>query len=213
MAKLSRKKLAVEVWDRLNEAFPDSCCSLDSGPAWQLSIRGILSAQCTDKRVNITAGELFEIFKTPEQLDAAQTEEVEEIIRPCGLYKAKAASLKTFVNLLVNEWGGEVPKDRDELMRVPGIGRKIANLILGECYGIPAVVVDTHCKRVMYRIGITDSRTPAGVEKDILKYFPEDEWIKLGHLSVDLGRNYCRAGRPLCESCPLSGVCGRREVG
>ena len=110
---------------------------------------------------------------------------------------------------MVGEWGGVIPNDVDALMKVKGIGRKIANLIVGEIYGTPAIVVDTHCKRVMKRVGITDSEDPARVEKDMMKVFEEDKWIAIGHLSVDLGRTFCKAQAPDCEGCPLSGFCRR----
>ena len=143
-------------------------------------------------------------------LAEAPAEEVAAIIKPCGLTASKTASVKDFAGRLAGEWGGVIPNEASELMKVRGIGRKIANLIVGEIYGTPAVVVDTHCKRVMKRIGITDSEDPAKVEKDVMKVFDEDKWIAIGHLSVDLGRTYCKAQSPDCGSCPLSGFCGRK---
>ena len=132
------------------------------------------------------------------------------IIKPCGLTASKTRSVIAFAKKMTEEWNGSVPNDVDLLMEVPGIGRKIANLIVGEIYGTPAVVVDTHCKRVMKRIGITESTDPAKVEKDIMKVFPEEQWIKIGHLSVDLGRKYCTAKSPDCSECPLVSFCKRR---
>jgi len=210
MARISRSKLAEQTWNALKQAFPDSACSLDFDLPERLAIRGILSAQCTDKRVNLTSKELFEKYPDANSLAEASDEEIAAIIKPCGLTASKTASVKDFATRLAGEWGGVIPNDASELMKVRGIGRKIANLIVGEIYGTPAVVVDTHCKRVMKRIGITDSEDPAKVEKDIMKVFDEDKWIAIGHLSVDLGRAYCKAQSPDCNSCPLSGFCGRK---
>ena len=210
MPGFSRVKLAVQTWNALTEAFPDSACSLDSDLPERLAIRGILSAQCTDKRVNLTAKDLFDKFPDMRAIMQATDEDIAAVIKPCGLTGSKTASVKDFASHMVNDWGGIIPDDVDELMKVRGIGRKIANLIVGEVYGTPAVVVDTHCKRVMKRIGITDSEDPARVEKDIMKVFDENKWIAIGHLSVDLGRTYCKAQSPDCGACPLSGFCGRR---
>ena len=144
-----------------------------------------------------------------EDLSRASEEEIGEIIKPCGLYRSKARSVKSFSMLFCNEWNREVPRDINELMRCPGIGKKIANLIVGEIYGIPAIVVDTHCKRVMYRIGLTDNTDPLKVEADLNKVFPKDSWISLGHMAVMLGRTFCKASGPDCDSCPLKDFCRR----
>lgn len=204
------KALARQVYDVLEREFPDSCCSLDYDCPYKLAIRGILSAQCTDKRVNITAEELFAKFPDIESLAEQSPEAIAEIIRPCGLTASKTKSVLAFARNMTEKWGGVVPNDTELLMEVPGIGRKIANLIVGEVYGTPAVVVDTHCKRVMKRIGITESSDPAKVEKDIMNVFEEDRWIKTGHLAVDLGRKYCTAASPKCDECPLAPFCRKR---
>ena len=204
------KALANKIFDALSREFPDSTCSLEYDCPQNLAIRGILSAQCTDKRVNITAKELFAKYPDMESIAGEDPEAVAAIIKPCGLTASKTRSVMAFAKKMTGEWGGKVPDDVDLLMEVPGIGRKIANLIVGEVYGTPAVVVDTHCKRVMKRIGITESSDPAKVEKDIMKVFPEDQWISIGHLSVDLGRKYCTAQSPKCDSCPCVSFCKRR---
>ena len=213
MRKADRIQLAKKTLDALLNAFPDSCCSLDSDKPERLSIRGILSAQCTDVRVNITAQELFAKYPSMEDILNMPDEELIRIIKPCGLYKSKGKSVKAFADLYVNEWGGKVPNDVDALMKCPGVGKKIANLIVGEIYGTPAVVVDTHCKRVMYRIGITDNTDPIKVEEDICAVFPVDSWIGLGHMAVSLGRTYCTAQKPSCDTCPLTGFCAKRLPG
>ena len=204
------KAFALKTYDALSFAFPDSQCSLETDLPERLAIRGILSAQCTDKRVNITARELFEKFPDMQAIANEDPEVIASIIKPCGLTSSKTKSVIAFAQKMTGEWGGKVPNDTELLMEVPGIGRKIANLIVGEIYGTPAVVVDTHCKRVMKRIGITESSDPAKVEKDIMKVFPEDTWIRLGHLSVDLGRKYCIAQSPKCDECPCASFCARR---
>ena len=208
--RTSRKQLASLTWDALCEAFPDSECTLDNDMPERLAIRGILSAQCTDTRVNLTCVDLFEKYPSMEMLSKASEEEIGEIIRPCGLHKMKSKSVKAFSTLFVNEWGGKVPADIKELMKCPGVGKKIANLIVGEIYRIPAIVVDTHCKRVMKRIGLTDNDDPLKVEADLNKVFPEETWISLGHRAVDLGRNFCGARDPKCGICPLTSFCKKR---
>ncbi|MBR3142931.1 MAG: endonuclease III [Clostridiales bacterium] len=205
-----KKALANQIYTALSTEFPDSACSLDYDCPQNLAIRGILSAQCTDKRVNITAAALFARYPDMRSIAEEDPEVIAAVIKPCGLTASKTRSVMTFAKKMTEEWVGTVPNDVDQLMEVPGIGRKIANLIVGEIYGTPAVVVDTHCKRVMKRIGITDSDDPAGVEKDIMKAFPEEQWISIGHLSVDLGRKYCTARSPKCDECPLASFCRRR---
>ena len=145
-----------------------------------------------------------------QAIASQEPEVIAAIIKPCGLTASKTRSVIAFAKKMAGEWNGTVPNDTGLLMEVPGIGRKIANLIVGEIYGTPAVVVDTHCKRVMKRIGITESSDPAKVEKDIMNVFPEEQWISIGHLSVDLGRKYCTAQSPKCAQCPLSSFCMRR---
>lgn len=204
------KALANKLFDALSREFPDSTCSLEYDCPQNLAIRGILSAQCTDKRVNITATDLFAKYPDMESIAREDPEAIAAIIKPCGLTASKTKSVMAFAEKMTGEWRGVIPNDVDLLMEVPGIGRKIANLIVGEVYKTPAVVVDTHCKRVMKRIGITESTDPAKVEKDIMKAFPEDQWIAIGHLSVDLGRKYCTAQSPKCGDCPCASFCNRR---
>ena len=204
------KALAKKIYNALSTEFPDSMCSLDYDCPQNLAIRGILSAQCTDKRVNITATDLFTKYPDMESIANEDPEAIAAVIKPCGLTASKTKSVMAFAKKMTGEWKGKVPNDVDLLMEVPGIGRKIANLIVGEVYGTPAVVVDTHCKRVMKRIGITESTDPAKVEKDIMKVFPKEQWISIGHLSVDLGRKYCTAQSPKCDECPCVSFCKRR---
>ena len=204
------KALAKKIYDALSTEFPNSTCSLEYDCPQNLCIRGILSAQCTDKRVNITAADLFARYPDMESIANEDPEAIAAVIKPCGLTASKTKSVIAFAKKMSGEWCGKVPNDVDLLMEVPGIGRKIANLIVGEIYRTPAVVVDTHCKRVMKRMGITESSDPAKVEKDIMKAFPEEQWISIGHLSVDLGRKYCTAQSPKCTDCPCAPFCKRR---
>lgn len=208
--RISRKQLASMTWIELCRLFPDSECTLDNDSAERLAIRGILSAQCTDVRVNIVARELFSKYPSLEDISKLSLEQIADIIKPCGLTKSKSKAVFSFANLYCTKWDKTVPNDVDMLIECPGVGRKIANLIVGEIYGTPAIVVDTHCKRVMYRIGITDETDPIKVEKDLCKYFEKNAWIKLGHRAVDLGRSYCTAKNPSCDSCPLNVFCRKR---
>lgn len=209
MPRVSKKQLASDILKALYEAFPDSSCTLDNDTPERMVIRGILSAQCTDVRVNLTCKELFAIYPDMQDIAEAGEEKIGEIIRPCGLHKMKSKSVVAFADKYCNKWGRKVPCDIDELMTCPGIGKKIANLIVGEVYGKPALVVDTHCKRVMKRFGITTHDEPLKVEEDCCKVFPADSWIKLGHMAVDLGRTYCTARAPKCDPCPMNSVCRR----
>lgn len=205
-----RRELAALSWDALVGAFPEASCTLDSDTPERLAIRGILSAQCTDERVNITANDLFGKYPDMSTILDAGYDEIAAIIKPCGLTKGKTLAILDFATKYMYEWGQEVPNDVDKLMTCKGVGKKIANLIVGEIYGTPAMVVDTHCKRVMYRIGITDNTDPLKVEADVCKYFPSEQWIRLGHLAVNLGRTYCVARGAKCDSCPLSEFCCKR---
>ena len=209
MPAVSKKQLASDILKALYEAFPDSSCTLDNDTPERMVIRGILSAQCTDVRVNLTCNELFGKYPEMDDILKAGQDKISDIIKPCGLHKMKSKSVMAVADNFCNNWDRKVPEDIEELMKLPGIGKKIANLIVGEVYGRPALVVDTHCKRVMKRMGITVSDDPLKVEEDCCKVFPEESWIKLGHMAVDLGRNYCTARNPKCDICPLNKVCRR----
>src|SRR5574344_1294663 len=160
----SHDDYAASVVDCLNEAFPNASCTLDIETPFRLCIRAIMSAQCTDKKVNIVSKELFKKYPTPKSMDTASEQDIAQIIKPCGMHAKKSYYIKSFSILFENEWAKEVPRDVDILMKCPGIGRKIANLMVGEIYGIPAIVVDTHCKRVAGRMGLSSSKNPAGIE-------------------------------------------------
>jgi len=210
MTRISRQQRADDTVRLLRQAFPDACCSLDYDLPERLAIRGILSAQCTDKRVNITAAELFARYPSMRDLQAADECDIADMIRPCGLTKSKTAAVMDFASLYCGKWNGRVPDDAESLMECKGVGRKIANLIIGEVYNIPAIVVDTHCKRVSYRVGLTDNTDPDKVLTDLNKVIRDEDKIAFGHLAVELGRTYCKAGNPDCASCPLAGICRKR---
>lgn len=207
---MRKKELAGAVWERLLKEFPQSECSLESDTPERLAVRGILSAQCTDRVVNITTEAFFKKHPTMEEIAELTEEEIGREIKACGLYRSKARSVRIFASRFVNEWEHKVPEDVNILMEVPGVGKKIANLMVGEIYAIPAIVVDTHMKRVMKRIGLTDNTDPLKVEADLMKLFDEGCWIKIGHLAVDLGRAYCSSSSPKCGDCPLGDICKRR---
>lgn len=195
------------IWNGLIEVEGDASCTLDMDEPYRFAIRAILSAQCTDKRVNITCAELFEEVKTAREVLALGKEELSARIKPCGLHKSKAKSIMQMTELYLGKWQETIPNDVDELMSCPGIGRKIANLLVGELYGEPALVVDTHFKRVAKRLGLTKSGVPIVVERDVTKLYDSSKWIKLGHMVVSFGRDICTARVPKCDACPLSGMC------
>ena len=190
------------------ELYPDAECSLDEdGDSFHLVVRAILSAQCTDKRVNEVTKTLFRDYPDPADFARESEQVMGERIKSCGLYKTKAHALVASSQMIINEFGGQIPSDQKTLERLPGVGRKVANLILGEIYGIPSIVVDTHCSRVAKRLGLTKSDSPLQIEKDLAACIPKDNWITLGHRFVAHGRLLCMARNPKCPACPVREVC------
>lgn len=204
---MRRNDLAVRAYDELNKLYPDASCSLDLDDPYFFLVRAILSAQCTDVRVNKTVIDLKKVADSSDAILDLGEERISEIIKPCGLYKAKAKNIIKTTAIYNEKWNKIIPQDIDELVSCPGIGRKIGNLLLGELYGIPALVVDTHFKRVAKRLGLTQSDDPATVEKDVCKVSDPSTWIRMGHLFVAFGRDICDARSPKCEICPLADVC------
>lgn len=200
MTKKERAALAVS---GLAEIYPDAKCSLVYSKPYELMIAGRLSAQCTDARVNIVTKTLFERYPTLEAFAEADIDEVAEIIKPCGLYKTKAKSIVEACRRLLYDFGGELPKTIDELTTLSGIGRKTANLIMGDVHHLPAVVTDTHCIRISGRLGLTAETDPKKVEQDLLKLIPSDKGSDFCHRLVIFGREYCTARNPKCGECPL----------
>lgn len=201
-----RKALAVLV--ALRQEFPDTRCSLDHGDGWQLLVATILSAQCTDARVNQVTPDLFRRFPTPADFATAPLEEIEEAIRSTGFYRNKAKSLQGAARALLEHHGGRLPTDIDELVKVPGCGRKTANVVLGEVYGNPAgVVVDTHVGRLARKLGLTDQDDPVRAERQLNECVPQADWRDFGHLLIDHGRRTCTARAPKCDDCVLYRWC------
>ena len=202
------KERSSFVWNSLRTLYPDVECTLEvEEDPFRLFVRGILSAQCTDFRVNEVCRTLFLKYPDMEAFARAKEEAVGEDIRACGLYRAKARGLVRSSHILIEKYGGTIPSDPRILETLPGVGRKIANLVAGEIYGVPAIVVDTHCGRVSHRLGLSQSTVPAKIEKDLMRQFPESQWITLGHLMVAHGRSLCMARTPHCEDCPMRKVC------
>ena len=210
---VKRAALAVE---KLKAVYPDAACALEWGgrDGWKLLIMGRLSAQCTDARVNIVCRELFGAFPTLESVADAPIEELERIVRPCGLYRMKAKEIKAACRLLIDDFGGVIPDNMDDLLKLPGVGRKIANLLLGDLYKKPAVVADTHCIRICGRLGFyqEDLKDPVKVEKIMSGYLVPEEQSDFCHRIVQFGRDVCIARSPRCSECPLSEICeGKRS--
>lgn len=201
------KEKAVKIAAALEELYPDAQCSLQYEKPYELLIATRLSAQCTDARVNIVTKVLFERFKSLEDFASADVSEVEDIIRPCGLFRTKAKSIVELAAVLIDEYGGELPRTLDELIKLPGIGRKTANLIMGDVYGQPAIVTDTHCIRISNRLGLVDCDEPYKVERALRDLLPPENSGVFCHRLVNFGRDVCTARKPRCEACCLIGLC------
>ena len=207
------KKKAALIVAELEKIYPEAQCALQSGgDGWKLLIMGRLSAQCTDARVNIVCnskGGLFERFPTLESVADCDLSELEEIVRPCGLYRTKAKNIRDACRMLVDDYNGVIPDDMDELLKLPGVGRKIANLLLGDIYRKPAIVADTHCIRICGRLGFYPEsvKDPVKVEKILVPVIEPEKSADFCHRIVNFGRDVCTARSPKCGDCPLSGLC------
>lgn len=211
---MRKKELAKEVIERLKKEYPDAGCSLEYDQAWKLLVSVRLAAQCTDARVNIVVEKLYEKFPDVKALAEAPVEEIEEIVRPCGLGKSKARDISACMKILWEQYGGNVPEDFDALLKLPGVGRKSANLIMGDVFGKPAIVTDTHCIRLANRIGLVDGiKEPKKVEMALWKIIPPEEGNDLCHRFVYHGREACTARtKPYCDRCCLNDVCKKMGV-
>ena len=204
---------APEILTRLRAAYPDARCALDHRGAFELLCATILSAQCTDARVNLVTPVLFGRYPTPEALARAKQTDVEEVIRSTGFFRNKARSLIGMAQALVADYGGEVPRTMEQLQSLPGVGRKTANVILGNAYGINAgITVDTHVIRLSRLLGLTRHADPVKIEQDLMVLFPRDQWALLSHLLIFHGRQVCVARRPRCHDCVLSDLCPSSTV-
>ena len=196
------------ILQRLHAAYPNAECALHHRNAFELLVATILSAQCTDERVNLVTPALFARFPTPEAMAGADRDELETLIRSTGFYRNKAKNIQTAAQRIVSVYGGEVPATMDELLTLAGVARKTANVVLGVIYGIAdGVVVDTHVKRLSNRLGLTTHEAPEKIERDLQQITPISEWINLSHLLIFHGRQVCDARKPLCATCCLNDLC------
>ena len=211
---MTKEELALEVIDRLKKEYPDAACTLDYEEAWKLLVSVRLAAQCTDARVNVIVKGLFEKYPDVNALAEAEVSEIEEIVRPCGLGKSKARDISACMKMLRDEYGGKVPEDFDALLKLPGVGRKSANLIMGDVFGKPAIVTDTHCIRLVNRIGLVDGiKEPKKVEMALWKIIPPEEGSDFCHRLVIHGREVCTARtKPYCDRCCLADICPKKGI-
>lgn len=211
---MTKKELTLEVIDRLKKEYPDAECTLDYNEAWKLLIGVRLAAQCTDARVNVVVKELYEKYPDLNAVADAPVESIEAIVKPCGLGKSKARDISACMKILRDEYDGNVPDDFQALLKLPGVGRKSANLIMGDVFGKPAIVTDTHCIRLVNRIGIVDGiKEPKKVEMELWKLVPPEEGSSFCHRLVYHGRDVCTARtKPYCDKCCLSDICGKNGI-
>lgn len=207
------RKHARAMLARLRKAYPDATCALVHHGAWELLVGVILSAQCTDAKVNEVTPELFRRYPTPEALATADPAEVEQLVRQTGMFRRKAASIQGAGRMIAEEFDGEVPARMEDLLRLPGVARKSANVVLGTWYGIAeGVVVDTHVMRLSGRMGLSEQATAEKIEQDLMALFPRKDWIALGHTLTIHGRGPCEAKRPRCGECPIVALCPRNGL-
>jgi endonuclease-3 len=213
MMRMPLKQRAALVLERLRERYPAPESALDWSSAWELLVATVLAAQCTDARVNLVTPELFKRWACPAALAAANLDELEDVIHSTGFFRQKAKHLVATAQILMREHSGEVPRSMDALVKLPGVARKTANIVLSNAYGIhEGVAVDTHVKRIAFRLGFTESKDPRVIEKDLMPLFPRQDWGLLNHCLVLFGREVCAARKPACASCPLKDCCPRRGV-
>lgn len=211
---MTKEELALEVIERLKKEYPEAGCTLDYDEAWKLLVSVRLAAQCTDARVNVVVEDLYAKYPDVDALAAADVDDIEEIVRPCGLGKSKARDISACMRILKEKYDGKVPRTFDELLKLPGVGRKSANLIMGDVFGQPAIVTDTHCIRLVNRIGLVDGlKEPKKVEMALWKIIPPQEGSDFCHRLVFHGRDVCTARtKPYCDKCCLADICGKYGV-
>ncbi len=211
---MTKKELALEIIERLKQEYPMAECTLDYDQAWKLLVSVRLAAQCTDARVNVVVQDLYAKFPDVESLAAADPAEIEEIVKPCGLGHSKARDISACMRVLRDEYGGRVPDDFEKLLKLPGVGRKSANLIMGDVFGKPAIVTDTHCIRLSNRMGLVDgTKDPKKVEMALWAIIPPEEGSDFCHRLVMHGRDVCTARtKPYCEKCVLQDICPKIGV-
>ena len=211
---MTKEELALEIIERLKKEYPDAGCTLDYDQAWKLLVSVRLAAQCTDARVNVVVEGLYEKYPSVKALAQADVEDIERIVRPCGLGKSKARDISACMKILDEQYDGHVPDDFDALLKLPGVGRKSANLIMGDVFGKPAIVTDTHCIRLTNRMGLIDGiKEPKKVEMALWKIIPPEEGSDFCHRLVFHGRDICTARtRPYCDLCCLQDICAKNGV-
>ena len=215
MTKTEKRKRLSEIVERLKEIYPEAECALHyGGDPWKLLVMGRLSAQCTDARVNIVCEELFEKFPTPLDMANGDIAEIERIVKPCGLYRMKADNIREASRMLITDFDGRLPDNMDDLLKLPGVGRKIANLLLGDVFGKEAIVCDTHCIRICGRLGMypEKEKDPTKIEKILRELSDLKEGSDFCHRIVLFGREYCPARGQNCEKCPLFDLCKRQGI-
>jgi len=209
----SSKNVVAKILKALEREYPDATCSLNFTTPLELLVATILSAQCTDERVNQVTRDLFQKYKTARDYAQVSQTELEKDIQSTGFYKNKAKNIRECCQQLEQRFGGDVPKDIEQLVSLPGVGRKTANVVLGTAYGIPSgIVVDTHVARISQRLGLTQNTNPEKIEQDLMQLIPRDEWIAFSHRVIQHGRTYCTARKPTCDACPLSSFCPKIGV-
>lgn len=207
------KRPALRVLRALKILYPDAHCELSFRDPLELLVATILSAQCTDVRVNAVTPALFKKYRRAGDYARSGPGEIEALIRPTGFYRAKASAIRAAAGTIAGDFGGEVPRSMGELLRLKGVARKTANVVLGTAFGIPSgVTVDTHVKRLSWRLGLTREKTPEKIERDLMKALPREEWIFFGHALIWHGRRVCRARSPNCPGCAMKSFCPRRGV-
>lgn len=204
---MDRTKKVLHIKNVFDKLYGDATCSLNYKTPFELLVATILAAQCTDARVNIVTKDLFKKYKTIDDFANANLEELMEDIRPTGFFRNKAKNIIGTAKMILSDFGGKVPSNREDLLKLPGVGRKTANLILGDIYNIPALVIDTHAKRITNRLGLTKETDPAKIEFDLDDVVPKEYQAKFCHQLVFFGRDICDARKPKCGICPVSDVC------
>ena len=210
MQKFTQKEVD-EIIERLEKMHPEAHCELNFDTPFEALVAIILSAQCTDKRVNLVTQDLYKKYNTPQQFASLDIKELEELIKPCGFYKNKAKNIKECARQIIEDFNGEVPKTMEDLTKLAGVGRKTANVMLAEIYKQDAIAVDTHVKRVSNRTGFVKSDDPYDVEMALKKIFPKEKWSRMHHLLIFLGRYTCKAIKPKCKECLLNDICKSRR--
>ena len=204
---------AGAIYRILSKEYPDACCELDFHTPFQLLVATVLSAQCTDKRVNAVTPALFAKYPSAKEMSSARLADIERLVRSTGFFRAKARNIKTLSQELISKYDGEVPAELEKLVLLPGVGRKTANVVLGNAFDIPGLTVDTHFGRLVRRFGWTDEEDPVKVERDVAKLIPKKEWTHLSHRLIWHGRRICHSRKPACGACPLSKLCPAFGIG